>query len=328
MGAVILFDGICNFCDSSVNLIIKHDDAGYFKFAPLQSEIAGKLLAETGIENVDADSIILIEDEQVYMYSTAALRIARRLGGIWSLLYVFIIVPKFIRDFIYKLFAKYRYKLFGKKDECMIPTPEIRQRFLSSGRNCEGENEKSFMGLLKVGVDSWIIQDGNYDDFKVGQEARFALEFSPISLKSSNCESHSAAELTGSRYKIRAQVIFCTEEVSVLDFGFLAFFESKPLAFAAKGSWVEGEIYLGIDPFFYSAYLNKIPNMPALTYNFRIEKIFLNTTPWIEKSDEAIGRTILMRDVEKESFREVTRTNAWMDDDQAAHYVLECLPIR
>jgi predicted DCC family thiol-disulfide oxidoreductase YuxK len=131
MSAVILFDGICNFCDTSVNFIIKRDTAGYFKFAPLQSEVAKKFFNEYKIDKVGTDSIVLIENKTAYTYSTAALRIARKLGGIFSLLYVFIIVPKFIRDFFYRLFAKYRYKLFGKKDECMIPTPEIRERFLA-----------------------------------------------------------------------------------------------------------------------------------------------------------------------------------------------------
>jgi len=131
MSAVILFDGICNFCDSSVNLIIRRDPEGYFMFAPLQSVIGQKLMDEHDIDKTETDSIILIEDKQAYMYSTAALRIARKLGGIWSLLYVFIVLPKFIRDFFYRLFAKYRYKMFGKKDECMIPTPEIRERFLA-----------------------------------------------------------------------------------------------------------------------------------------------------------------------------------------------------
>jgi predicted DCC family thiol-disulfide oxidoreductase YuxK len=131
MSAVILFDGICNFCDASVNFIIERDHDRYFKFAPLQSETAEKLLAENGIDKFETDSIILIEDGEAYTYSTAALRIARKLGGIWSWLYIFIVLPEFIRDFFYKLFAKYRYKMFGKKDECMIPTPEIRERFLA-----------------------------------------------------------------------------------------------------------------------------------------------------------------------------------------------------
>lgn len=130
MAATVLFDGVCNFCNGSVNFIIAHDPDGYFRFAPLQSEFAAGLLKEHGIDREATDSIILVEDDKVYVYSTAALRISRKLSGAWPVFYAFIIVPRPIRNWFYKLFAKYRYKLFGKKDQCMIPTPEIRERFL------------------------------------------------------------------------------------------------------------------------------------------------------------------------------------------------------
>ena len=128
--AVVLFDGVCNFCNSSINFIIEHDKKNYFKFAPLQSEIAQTLLKENNLDSPDIDSVILIEDGKAFTHSTAALKISRDLGGIWSVGYVFIVIPKFIRDFFYKLFAKNRYRLFGKKDACMMPTPEIRAKFL------------------------------------------------------------------------------------------------------------------------------------------------------------------------------------------------------
>ena len=131
MGAIILFDGLCNFCNNSVNFIIGRDRAGYFKFAPNQSEIGMRLLREHKINKAETDSVILIEDGAVYLYSTAALRIARRLDGAWSWFYALIVVPKFIRDFFYRLFAKYRLQMFGKRDACLMPTPEIRQRFLT-----------------------------------------------------------------------------------------------------------------------------------------------------------------------------------------------------
>jgi predicted DCC family thiol-disulfide oxidoreductase YuxK len=131
MSAIILFDGVCNFCNGSVNFIIERDQAGYFKFAPLQSEIGEKLLAEHGVDKTLTDSVILIEDGSVYTHSTAALRIARKLEGPWKWFYGLRIVPSFIRDGFYKLFARYRYKLFGQKDECMLPSPEIRARFLA-----------------------------------------------------------------------------------------------------------------------------------------------------------------------------------------------------
>ena len=139
MGAVVLFDGVCIFCNASVNFVIEHDRDGYFKFAPLQSETGKALAAEHGLVSTTAmpaadetiDSLILIEHGRAYVYSTGALRIARRLGAPWSWLYALIIVPAPIRDFFYRLFAKYRYSLFGRKDECMIPTAEVRARFLT-----------------------------------------------------------------------------------------------------------------------------------------------------------------------------------------------------
>lgn len=183
------------------------------------------------------------------------------------------------------------------------------------------------MKLLNIGIDSWIIQDGNYDDFVVGQETKFALEFYPISIKPSDCKSVSAIELNANQYKICGQIIYCTERVWVLDFGFLAFQETAPPKFARKGSWIEGEIYLSIDPFFYFEYLKKLPNMPFLTYDFRVEQIFLETTPWIENYDVTSGKKIITRDARLESFQEVLRTNAWYDDNQHGSYILKCLPV-
>lgn len=130
MGAIVLFDGVCNFCNASVNFVIEHDKAGYFKFAPLQSEIGEELVAKHGIDTADIDSVIVVEKDRAYTHSSGALRIAKQLDGIWSWAYAFIIVPKPIRDSCYKLFAKHRYRLFGRQDACMMPTPEIRARFL------------------------------------------------------------------------------------------------------------------------------------------------------------------------------------------------------
>ena len=130
MQPIVLFDGVCNFCNGAVNFIIRHDGDKKFKFAALQSEIGTELRAKHGIGD-DVDSIILIEGDRAYLHSDAALQIARALGGVWSLLYAFIVVPTPVRDWFYKLFAKYRYRLFGKKDVCMVPTPDVRERFLS-----------------------------------------------------------------------------------------------------------------------------------------------------------------------------------------------------
>ena len=130
MGAIVLFDGVCNFCNASVNFVIERDKAGYFKFAPLQSEIGEELVAKHDIDTAETDSVIVVENDRAYTHSSAALRIAKQLDGLWSWSYGFIVVPKPLRDFFYRLFAKYRYRLFGKQDACMMPTPEIRARFL------------------------------------------------------------------------------------------------------------------------------------------------------------------------------------------------------
>lgn len=131
MRRIILFDGVCNFCNSSVQFIIKRDTKGLFKFSSLQSPIGEQLLDENKIP-INLDSFIYLEGDKVYDRSTAVLKVCKGLKGLWKLLYVFIVVPKPIRDMVYSYFAKNRYKWFGKRDACMIPTPEQRERFLDS----------------------------------------------------------------------------------------------------------------------------------------------------------------------------------------------------
>ncbi|QQS32837.1 MAG: thiol-disulfide oxidoreductase DCC family protein [Acidobacteriota bacterium] len=129
MQRIVLFDGVCNFCNSSVNFLIARDRDDKFRFAPLQSP-AGQALKERFNISDDVDSVILIEDDKAYTHSEAAIRMAKALGGVWSVCGVFGIVPAALRDPFYKLFAKHRYKLFGRKDACMMPTPEIRAKFI------------------------------------------------------------------------------------------------------------------------------------------------------------------------------------------------------
>lgn len=128
--AIVLFDGVCNLCNKSVQFILKRDKNAYFHFAALQSEEGQARLKELQRDRASFNSIVLMEKGQVYEKSTAALRIARRLGGAWPLLYGFIVVPKFIRDAVYGWIAKNRYRWFGKKDRCMMPKPEWKERFL------------------------------------------------------------------------------------------------------------------------------------------------------------------------------------------------------
>ena len=128
--AIILFDGVCNFCNGTVNFIIRHDPNGYFKFGSLQSEVGQALLTEYGISQTNLDTLVLIEDGKVFLQSTAVLKIFQKLSGGWSILHDFIVVPRFIRDPFYDLFSKYRYSIFGKKTECRVPTEEERSRFI------------------------------------------------------------------------------------------------------------------------------------------------------------------------------------------------------
>lgn len=130
MGAIVLFDGVCNFCNASINFVIEHDSSGYFRFAPLQSEIGEKLTAKYGIDRIETDSVVLVENGKVYTHSDAALGIARHLNGVWSWAYALRVVPRPLRDLVYRLVARNRYRLFGRREACMIPTPEIRARFL------------------------------------------------------------------------------------------------------------------------------------------------------------------------------------------------------
>lgn len=127
--AIILFDGVCNLCSGSVQFIIKRDPSGYFKFASLQSDFGQQHLQRLNLDPQSFHSIILITGDKVFQRSDAALEIAKKLTGAWPVLYGFKILPRFLRDAVYNLISKNRYRLFGKKDACWIPTPELKSRF-------------------------------------------------------------------------------------------------------------------------------------------------------------------------------------------------------
>jgi predicted DCC family thiol-disulfide oxidoreductase YuxK len=128
---IILFDGVCNFCNSAVNFTLKRNSKADIFFAPLQSAAGQKLLVQYHLPVDSLESFVFIEQDKSYKRSTAALKVCKHLRGLWPLCYGFIIVPTFIRDGIYNWIAKNRYKWFGKKETCMIPTPEVKARFLT-----------------------------------------------------------------------------------------------------------------------------------------------------------------------------------------------------
>lgn len=127
---IVIFDGVCNFCNGAVNFIIKRDPDGVFAFTPMQSELAHALTERFEVPNVGVDHFLLIKNDRCYVFSDAALEITKDLTGLWFLFSVFKIVPRSIRDAAYKSFARNRYKLFGKTDACMVPSKEVRSRFV------------------------------------------------------------------------------------------------------------------------------------------------------------------------------------------------------
>jgi len=174
-----------------------------------------------------------------------------------------------------------------------------------------------------VVLPSWIIQDGNYGDFEQGQIAEFALEFSPVAVEPSVAGLVIAEPIAEGRYRVTAQIIYLTSEVWVLDFGLRVFQESRPPEGLIAGMFVTGDIWVGIDPFFYFERLSAIPTMPSLSYSWRIDRISQQTAPFIEQL-HLDGTAYLARDEAQSHYRDIPRTDAWHDDRGKAEYVLHC----
>jgi predicted DCC family thiol-disulfide oxidoreductase YuxK len=128
--SIILFDGVCNLCSWFVIFIIKRDKNSRFKFALLQSEAAKKILEPFGLPAGDLKTLVLVENGKAYLRSKAVLRIAGRLDGAWKISAILSFFPSFLSDAVYNLVSRYRYRIFGKKNDCMVPTPEIESRFI------------------------------------------------------------------------------------------------------------------------------------------------------------------------------------------------------
>ena len=127
---IIIFDGVCNFCNKSVNFIIKRDPNLNFLFVPNQSVKAQELLKKHSLENQNLDTLVLLKNNSYYIKSDAVFEIIKELSGYWYLFGIFKVLPKSFRDFIYNFISKNRYKLFGKKEFCMMPTKKIKERFI------------------------------------------------------------------------------------------------------------------------------------------------------------------------------------------------------
>lgn len=130
MDKILLFDGECNLCNGTVQFVIERDKKAKVKFASLQSDAGQKIMSENKIPNEYIDSIIFFKNNQIYYKSTAALKLFKHLDGIWSWFYIFIILPRFFRDFVYDFIAKNRIKWFGKAETCWIMTADYKKRFV------------------------------------------------------------------------------------------------------------------------------------------------------------------------------------------------------
>jgi predicted DCC family thiol-disulfide oxidoreductase YuxK len=130
VSGTILFDGVCNLCNGFVQFVIARDPAARFRFATLQSRAAATLLRDAGVAAPLPDSMVLVEDGRVHTRSTAALRVARGLRAPWPLAFLLIAVPRVVRDAVYDFIAARRYRWFGRRETCMMPTPDLQRRFL------------------------------------------------------------------------------------------------------------------------------------------------------------------------------------------------------
>ena len=176
--------------------------------------------------------------------------------------------------------------------------------------------------IWNVGINSWIIQDGNYSDFTVNEHREFAIEFRPLNLSTSKEKTIYAKHINDSTYDICGKVLYQEKGFLVIDIGIKVFWETDS-KFKTK-DFVKGQIFLGIDPFFYFEYGNKNAGIPELIYQWEIIGIKIETSPWIEKIDEN-GTKFKERDEFKMQKRPIYKTDAWKDDDGSADYILECL---
>lgn len=173
---------------------------------------------------------------------------------------------------------------------------------------------------LVVGLNSWIIQDGNYGDFQVGESYKLALEFNGSALVHSSTRVMQCERKHASVYNVIAEVIFATPEVWAIDFGIKVFCEARPPRFVRSGDWVEGEIWIGVDPFFYKERLHRATGMPDLFTDWVVSRVRLETTPWVEDASAAQKR--LRCNFEHEAWVDKDATDPWADDEGRGDYLL------
>ena len=127
---VLLFDGVCNLCNGSVQWVLRHDARAQFRFAALQSDTGQALLRRFGLDSAQLDTVVLVDGDRIFLRSDAPLEVARRLGGGWALLYIFKVLPRPLRNAVYDWVARHRYRWFGREESCMLPRLEWKGRFV------------------------------------------------------------------------------------------------------------------------------------------------------------------------------------------------------
>ena len=185
------------------------------------------------------------------------------------------------------------------------------------------------MNLWNIGIEAWIIQDGNYPDFRKGQLAEFALFFQPHSLlRESKSNELDAMLIKESEYHVNAKVVFVGRESWVIDFGLLAFNNQSPPKGVKVGDTFSAEIWLGIDYYLYFQALSKIDSIPPMIYTWNIQQIQMQTAPFIKtissEPGRLFGKEIFVRDAARLAYKEITATHAKQDDDGSANYLLAC----
>jgi hypothetical protein len=176
---------------------------------------------------------------------------------------------------------------------------------------------------MNIGLAAWIIQDGNYGEFESGRTYRFALEFSPVDLRPlGEAAKPLLVPRDGAQHEACGTIVRVTDSNWVVDFGIPTFQDAKPPTWATVGLGVQGEVYIGIDPFFYFERLKDEPGMPDLFRDWQVRRILIETTPWTLSAN---GRVVSRAPVPR-TFKEVQKTDAWHDDGGHGEYILDCLP--
>ena len=175
------------------------------------------------------------------------------------------------------------------------------------------------MHEFTIRLDSWVIQDGNHKDFKVGKNYNFAIEMDNCDLVPTSKTEKLVKHVENDLYEVEGEIVYSSEKGWIVDFGICTYSTNKPPKWAKEGKGFWGEISLSVDAYDYNVFLKPLKEVPNIIYKFNVLQILLETTPWFE-----VRENFFARDKEKESYVEITQTNAWDDEQGVASYLLKC----